>query len=47
MINILYNGRIIYRNINEEEAGAIILEMVATAEEKQIDTNLIEIEEIN
>lgn len=46
MINILYNGRVIYNHISEEEAGAIILEMVATAEEKNIDTSLIEIEEI-
>jgi hypothetical protein len=46
MINILYNGRIIYHHISEEQAGVIILEMVATADEKNIDTTLIEIEEI-
>lgn len=46
MVNILYNGRVIYRNITEEDAGAIILEMVSTAEEKKINTTLIEIEEV-
>ncbi|QGT54500.1 hypothetical protein b3_0258 [Synechococcus phage B3] len=43
MINILYDGRIIYHNINEEEISQILLEL---ASDETIDQTKIEIEEI-
>ena len=43
MINILYNGRIIYHHINDEEVPAILLEL---ASDENINENQIEIEEI-
>ena len=43
MINILYQNRIIYHHIPEEEINQILLEL---AMNDQIDENEIEIEEI-
>jgi hypothetical protein len=43
MINILYNGRIIYHHIDYEEVPALLLQL---AQDEEIDQNQIEIEEI-
>ena len=43
MINILYKGRTIYKNIEEDQVSAILLEL---AENNEVDENEIEIEEV-
>lgn len=43
MINILYNGRTIYRNITEQEVNQVLLEL---AENPDVDENEIVIEEV-
>jgi hypothetical protein len=43
MINILYNGRIIYHHISDEEVPKILLEL---ASDENINENQIEIEEV-
>jgi (2Fe-2S) ferredoxin len=43
MINILYNGRIIYNHIKEEDVNQILLEL---ASDENINEESIEIEEI-
>lgn len=43
MINILYKGRAIYKNLKEEELPKVLLEL---AENDNVDENEIEIEEV-
>jgi (2Fe-2S) ferredoxin len=43
MINILYKGRVIYKNISDDEINNILLELSL---DEKIDENDIEIEEI-
>ena len=43
MINILYKGRTIYKNIEEDQVSSVLLEL---AENDEVDENEIEIEEI-
>jgi hypothetical protein len=46
MINILYDGRIIHRQITEEEAVPILLELAEQAYKGEIDEDKIDFEYI-
>jgi hypothetical protein len=45
-LNILYNNRIIYNNLKEEECTDILLELAEQSYEGKLDPNLITVEEI-
>lgn len=46
MYNILYDNRIIYTNITEEDVKQIMLELAEKAADGVIDTEKIDVEEI-
>jgi (2Fe-2S) ferredoxin len=46
MFNIVYNGRIIYKGITEEEVRQIMFELTEQAADGKINLELIELEEI-
>jgi hypothetical protein len=45
-LNILYDNRIIYNNLTEEECADVLLELAEQSYEGKLDPNLITMEEI-
>jgi (2Fe-2S) ferredoxin len=46
MFNILYNNRVIYKEIDEEEVRKIMFDLTEQAADGKINLDLIELEEI-
>ena len=45
MINILYKGKVIYKDLSEEECSDILFELAEHSYEGKIDANEIKLEE--
>lgn len=46
MFNILYNNRIIYKEITEEDCKQLLLQLAEKAADGKINKDLIDVEEI-
>jgi hypothetical protein len=46
MFNILYNGRIIHKELTEEECKQVLLLLAEQVADNKIDKDLIDVEEI-
>lgn len=44
--NILYKGRVVYKEVSEDECRAIMLELSEQATDNKLDPELLEVEAI-